>query len=294
MNRPFLHKLPLLARDIKISHTLFAMPWALLSTIMAWQTTRGPIAAKLALILLCMVAARTAAMSANRLLDAKLDAKNPRTAGRAIPSGRLSPAFFLATLLLCAIAFIASAAAFLHYHNPWPLRLALPVLVFICAYPLLKRFTRLCHYYLGTALGLAPVCAYVAIAGSLQLPPVIMGAAVLLWTAGFDIIYACQDYQSDLATGVVSIPACLGIRNALWVARLTHILCAALLILLGCSSPQLHTLYFIAAAIAIALLIYEHTLVKPHDLSKVNVAFFTLNGLISLLVATLGIIDVLL
>jgi 4-hydroxybenzoate polyprenyltransferase len=279
------------ASDIKLSHTVFAMPWALLATFLA---ARGwPHWGQLLLIVLCMITARTVAMAANRLLDAEIDATNPRTARRAIPSGQLSRPFVTAILAACSMLFIAATALFwVFYANPWPLILSIPVLVFISAYPLLKRFTRLCHYYLGLALGLAPICAWIAIAGSLSPEPLLMAAAVLLWTAGFDIIYACQDYESDCATGVFSIPSRLGISRALWVSRATHLACVALLIALALLSPALHILYFIGVAIAAMLLLIEHTLVRPHDLSKVNLAFFTINGLISLLLGTLGILDI--
>jgi 4-hydroxybenzoate polyprenyltransferase len=287
-----LPRLQLFARDIKITHTIFAFPWAVLATFLA--AGGSPRATQIVLIFGCMITARTVAMASNRLLDAKLDALNPRTAKRAIPGGALSVRFYLAILLACATAFILLTSGFwLLTSNPWPLILSLPVLLFISAYPLLKRFTRTCHYYLGAALALAPICAYLAIAGRLDWPPVIMAAAVLCWTAGFDIIYACQDYQSDLETGVFSVPAKIGIGPALWVARLTHAAAAALLILLGFSTPSFSTLYFTGAAIAIALLIIEHALVRPTDLSKVGLAFFTINGIISLLVGTLGVIDVL-
>ena len=291
--RPIAKKLGVFARDIKLSHTVFAMPFAVLSVVLAWQQNGGAIVGKLAMVLGCMVTARTAGMAANRLLDAELDAANPRTAGRAIPSGRISRGFFVVTLGLCGAGFIVATAGFLWYGNPWPLRLALPVLGFVCAYPLLKRFTRLCHYYLGMALGLAPICAWIAISGRLDWAPVIMAAAVVLWTAGFDIIYACQDYESDLQTGVVSVPARLGIGNALWVARITHAVCVVMLVVLGWYVPQFGILYFVGAGAAVLLLIVEHSLVNPGDLSKVGLAFFTVNGIISLLLGTLGIIDVL-
>lgn len=281
------------ASDIKLSHTVFALPFAILSAVLAWRQTGGPVAGKLALIVACMVLARTAAMAANRLLDADLDAANPRTAGRAIPSGRLSRTFFLLAISFCAAGFIITAAGFLWFGNPWPLRLALPVLAFVCLYPVLKRFTRLCHYYLGMALGLAPICAWIAISGSLDWAPVIMAAAVMLWTAGFDIIYACQDYQSDLQTGVASVPAKTGISKALWIARATHVGCAALLIVLGWAVPLFGWLYSVGVAAAVILLVIEHSLVSPRDLSKVGLAFFTVNGIISLLLGTLGVIDVL-
>jgi 4-hydroxybenzoate polyprenyltransferase len=284
-------KLSLFARDIKLSHTIFALPWALLATFLA--ADGFPRSGQLLLILLCMVTARTVAMAANRLLDARLDALNPRTARRAIPGGHLSATFVTAIAITCAVAFLAGAAGFyILYRNPYPPILALPVLAFISAYPLLKRFTRLCHYYLGAALALAPACAYLAIAGRLAPEPLIMAGAVLLWTAGFDIIYACQDYESDRQTGVFSIPARLGICRALWLSRLTHAGCAALLLALGWYSPALGTLYFVGVAMAVSLLIVEHLLVRPDDLSKVNLAFFTINGIISLLLGTLGVLDV--
>jgi 4-hydroxybenzoate polyprenyltransferase len=286
-----IRNLRLFAADIKLSHTLFALPFALLATFLA--AAGLPYLGQLALIVLCMITARTVAMASNRLLDADLDAQNPRTATRAIPSGALSQRFYTVILAACAVAFILTTAGFWFlYQNPWPLILSIPVLAFISAYPFLKRFTKLCHYYLGAALALAPLCAWIAIAGTLAWPAVLMSAAVLLWTAGFDIIYACQDYHSDLETGTFSIPARLGIAPALWVSRLTHAACIAMLIALALSTPLLGTLFAIGIAAAIALLITEHVLVRPHDLSKVNLAFFTLNGIISLLLATLGIIDV--
>jgi len=286
----FGQKLSTLARDIKISHTLFALPFALLAIFLAASGYPGT--GKLLLILLCMVTARTVAMSMNRLIDAELDSLNPRTQNRALPSGSLSTAFYMAVVLFCSSAFIASTALFGIYKNIWPVILSLPVLLFISAYPFLKRFTRLCHYYLGAALALAPICSWIAVKGNLQLPPIIMAGAVLLWTAGFDIIYACQDYQSDLETKTFSIPAKFGIKKALLISRLTHAGAAALLITLGLVTPQLRTIYFIAVALSVLLLIYQHAIVKPHDLSRVNLAFFTLNGIISLLLGTLGIIDV--
>lgn len=285
-------RLSVFAADIKIGHTVFALPFALLSTVLA--AGGWPKIGQLLLILACMVTARTVAMAANRLLDAELDAKNPRTARRAIPSGALTRAFYWTITLLCITGFVAATAGFrVLYHNPWPLRLSLPVLAMLSAYPLLKRFSRFCHYYLGACLAIAPVCAWVAIRGSINPPPFWMFGAVLLWTAGFDIIYACQDYESDLACGVFSVPARVGIKKALWISRFTHAACVGMLIGLGLSTPALGTLYFIGVAAAVGLLLTEHSLVRADDLSKVNLAFFTVNGIISLLLGTLGIIDVL-
>ncbi len=281
----------LFARDIKLSHTIFAMPWAILATFMAADGM--PRVGQLGLIVLCMVAARTVAMSSNRLLDAGLDARNPRTAGRSLPSGQLSRTTFVLILLACALVFIGATSLFgFAYQNWLPLILAIPVLAFIAMYPLLKRATAACHFYLGAALALAPICAWIAISGKLDVTPFLMGGAVLFWTAGFDIIYACQDYRSDLETGTFSLPARLGIGFALWVSRASHLGCVMLLIILGLSSHQLGTLYVIGVVATVLLLVIEQGIVKPDDLSKVGVAFFTVNGLISLLLGTLGVIDV--
>jgi 4-hydroxybenzoate polyprenyltransferase len=282
------------ARDIKIIHTVFAMPFALLSTFLA--AGGWPKLGQIGLILVCMVTARTLAMGMNRLLDAKIDAGNPRTKGRAIPGGKLSRTFVIGAVILCAGAFIGATALFwIVYHNPWPLILSVPVLAYLAAYPLLKRFTRFCHYYLGVALALVPICAWIAIRGRLEMPPIWMALAVAAWTAGFDIIYACQDYACDIQHGLFSIPAKLGISRALWVARLTHLFSFAMLLMLGRSAhPPLGMLYFIGVGLAGMLLIIEHSLVKPTDLSKVGLAFFTVNGIISLILGTLGVLDVIL
>jgi 4-hydroxybenzoate polyprenyltransferase len=269
------------------------MPWAILSAALAGRTFPGSLnIGKILLIVACMVTARTVAMAANRIIDAELDAKNARTARRALPSGSLSRGFVAAMLALCCVGFVAATAGFqLIYHNRWPLIFSLPVLAYLCGYPYMKRFTRLCHYYLGIALALAPVCAWAAVAGRIDWPPAVMFILVAAWTAGFDLIYACQDYASDIATGVVSVPAKMGISQALWISRATHLLAAVMLIVLGRIVPQFGILYDIGAAAAILLLIVEQSLVKPTDLSKVNLSFFTINGAISILLATLGILD---
>jgi 4-hydroxybenzoate polyprenyltransferase len=286
-------RLAIFARDIKITHTIFAMPFALLSmTLAAGQRAAGLRIGHVVLIVLCMICARSVAMAVNRLFDARLDALNPRTAKRAIPSGALSSTFVAGVASFFAACFIATTVGFqLLYENPWPLILSVPVLLFLSAYPLLKRFTQLCHYYLGAALALAPVCAWIAVAGRLDPEPLWMAAAVVCWTAGFDIIYACQDYDADVRHGVFSIPSRFGIAGALWISRATHAACIGMLIALGLASPALGTLYYIGVAIAAALLTVEQSLVSPRDLSKVGLAFFTINGIISLLLGVLGIID---
>ncbi|MDB5328481.1 MAG: 4-hydroxybenzoate polyprenyltransferase [Phycisphaerales bacterium] len=289
----FIDRIGALAADIKLTHSVFALPWAILATFMAAEGAMPKIG-QILLILACMVLARTAAMSANRLLDADLDAINPRTARRAIPGGKLSKSFVRATILACAAAFIGTTALFGVFYQNWiPLIASLPVLAFICTYPFIKRFSRLCHYYLGASLALAPVCAWIAIAGHVAIEPFLMAGAVLLWTAGFDILYACQDVASDRSTGVHSMPADAGVGRSLWIARLSHVACLGLLVALGLRSPQLATFYFAAVAVAGVLLVVEHLVVKPTDLSKINLAFFTLNGIISLLIGAGGLIDVL-
>jgi 4-hydroxybenzoate polyprenyltransferase len=285
------HDLATFAGDIKIHHTVFALPFALLSTFLA--AGGMPRIGILLLILLCMVTARTLAMSINRLLDARLDADNPRTARRAIPSGALSAKLYWLISAFCATTFVAATALFYaFYGNPWPVIFSVPVLLFLAAYPLLKRFTRLCHYWLGASLALAPVCAWVAVKGDLEVPPLLMFVAVLFWTAGFDIIYACQDYEIDVHCGLFSVPAKIGIGPALWVARLSHGISAAALLLLGFATSRLGALYFAAAVLAIALLIVEHALVSKRNLSRIGLAFFTVNGILSVVLGTLGIIDI--
>jgi 4-hydroxybenzoate polyprenyltransferase len=294
-SRSILSKLAVLAGDIKIHHSVFALPWAILATVLAASRSPGGLKlGQIALIVICMVAARTVAMTANRLLDADVDAQNPRTARRAIPSGQLSRGFVTLSLIVSAALFVAGAAGFfLWYQNRWPLILSMPVLLFLYAYPLLKRFSWLCHFYLGMSLALAPLCAWIAIKGTLDAPPFYMFGAVLLWTAGFDIIYACQDYAFDVEHGLFSVPAKIGIGPALWVSRLAHAGCIAFIVMLGWRTPELRTLYWIGVAIAVMLIVIEHSLVKANDLSKVGLAFFSVNGVISLLIGTLGVADIL-
>lgn len=283
------------ASDIKLSHSIFALPFALLAMVMAAEAampSRRVAFEQVALVVACMVVGRSFAMGMNRLLDARLDAVNPRTAKRAIPSGALSLQAAVGILAACAVAFEAVACGFLRYGNPWPAILAMPVLAVLGAYPLFKRFTRYCHFYLGACLALAPVCAWVAIAGKIDVTPLIMAAAVLCWTAGFDILYATQDVESDRATGTFSIPAKIGVARALWVARLTHVACVGFLVVLGVQSPSLDFLWFVAVALVSVVFTIEHSIVRPDDLSRLNLAFFTLNGVVSLTLGLLGIVDV--
>jgi 4-hydroxybenzoate polyprenyltransferase len=274
---------------VRFSHTVFALPFALSSAVLAWhggETDGRRIALDLTGILLCMVFGRSAAMAFNRLADRHIDAKNPRTAGRHLPAGLLSPAAAWTFLAFCCIGFIASTLLFLlSSDNRWPLLLSVPVLLFICAYSYTKRFTALAHFWLGASLLLAPVSAWIAIRGLDGLPgtPLVLGLAVLFWVAGFDILYACQDVDFDRMAGLASVPARLGVRASLRIALACHIIMVALLVALFWIAEPLHGPVYALGAAAVAVLVaYEHWLVRPDDLTRVNQAFFTVNGVISI------------
>ncbi|HEY1377811.1 MAG TPA: UbiA-like polyprenyltransferase [Gemmataceae bacterium] len=282
-----LHRLRLFLELVRFSHTVFALPFALLSAVLAWQSPGVPFRwTDLAGIVLCMVFARSAAMAVNRLADRRLDAANPRTAGRHLPAGLLSVPAVAAFLAVCVLGFFASTLLFLLRDRPnwWPLILAGPVLAFVAAYSLTKRFTALAHFWLGASLMLAPVAAWIAIRGmEALLTPAVLGLAVLFWVAGFDILYACQDVDVDRRLGLYSVPARLGVPAALRVAMICHALTAGLLVALYfVASPPLGGVYLAGVAAVAALLIYEHSLVRPDDLSRVNRAFFQVNGVISI------------
>jgi 4-hydroxybenzoate polyprenyltransferase len=270
---------------IRFSHTLFALPFALTSAVLAWKLS-GFRALQLAGILLCMVFARSAAMAFNRLADRRFDALNPRTAARHLPAGRLSSGAVWLFTLLCAAGFIASTTIFLYFDNLYPLYLSLPVLLFLCVYSYTKRFTLLSHVWLGASLGLSPLAAWIAIRGVVSLAdlaaPLVLGGAVLSWVAGFDIFYACQDVDFDRKARLHSIPSTLGIRASLRVAALCHLLMLFLLVVLyWAAAPNLGIIYLTGVAATALLLLYEHWLVRPDDLSRVNQAFFQVNGIIS-------------
>jgi 4-hydroxybenzoate polyprenyltransferase len=260
---------------IKFEHSIFALPFALTGALLAWREANFQIEApllKLACIIVAMVSARSAAMTFNRLLDAAIDAKNPRTATRHIPAGRLTKRFAWGFLLAtAAIFFLASALL-----NPLCLLLSPVALGVILFYSYTKRFTSFSHLVLGLSLGIAPAAAWIAMTGQLDLRMGWLTAAVMLWTAGFDIIYACQDFEFDLREGLFSIPARLGIARALWVSRALHL--ATVLCLIAVA--QAFHLSPVAPAFVAALLLYEHSLVRATDLSRVNAAFFTVNGVI--------------
>ncbi|HTU94108.1 MAG TPA: 4-hydroxybenzoate octaprenyltransferase [Gemmataceae bacterium] len=267
---------------IRFSHTLFALPFALTSAVLAWKLSVFHFL-QLAGILLCMVFARSTAMAFNRLADRRFDAANPRTSMRHLPSGRLSVAAVWLFALLCAAGFVASTAIFLVFENVYPLYLSLPVLLFLCGYSYTKRFTSLSHLWLGASLGLSPLAAWIAIRGLADLAaPLVLGGAVLCWVAGFDIFYACQDVDFDRKAKLQSIPAVFGVRAGLRLAALCHLLMVILLVVLyWAAAPQLGIIYLCGVAAAALLLLYEHWLVRPDDLSRVNRAFFHVNGIIS-------------
>jgi 4-hydroxybenzoate polyprenyltransferase len=272
---------------IRFSHTLFALPFALTSAALAWHRPPGFRWLQLVGILLCMAFARSTAMAFNRLADRRLDALNPRTAARHLPAGRLSVAGVWVFTVACAAAFVASTLTFWYdWGNPWPLYLSGPVLVFVCAYSYTKRFTALAHFWLGASLLLAPVAAWIAVRGIVSfadlLPALVLGGVVLFWVAGFDILYACQDVDFDRQARLRSVPAAVGVPAALRVAAACHLMTLALLAgLYWAAAPDLGTVYLAGIAAVAALLVYEHWLVRPDDLSRVNRAFFQVNGVIS-------------
>jgi len=245
-------------------------------------------------ILVCMIAARTAAMAFNRLVDRTIDAANPRTASRHLPRGDVGVAEVLGLVVASSAAFIAATLLFLP--NWLPVALSVPVLAWLLGYSYAKRFTMFAHVWLGVALGLAPVAAWIALRGEELLrhpadiiPAAILGLAVAVWVAGFDTIYACQDAQFDAAHGLQSIPARLGVPRALRFAAVLHGLTLLLLALLPPAVPQLGTIYWLALGTITALLIWEHSIVRPDDLSRVNEAFFNANALIGVvLLAAIG------
>ncbi len=275
---------------IKFSHTLFAMPFALLGAVLAvnYPGARATRLQDWLGILVCMAAARTAAMAFNRIADRAFDARNPRTAMRHIPAGRLSVPTVIAFTIASALAFVAATLLFLP--NRWPLYLSVPVLLWLLAYSYTKRFTSLSHFWLGISLSLAPVAAWIALRGDIAWPPIFLAEAVLMWVAGFDIIYACQDVDFDRKAGLRSIPGRIGVPNALRLAAACHAMMIVPLFVLGLIFPM-GIVYFIGVAGVGVLLIYEHTLVRPDDLSRVNLAFFQVNIAISLGLLVVGVID---
>lgn len=285
-----------LARDIKLSHSVFALPFALLGTFLAAaHVGKLPGWDAVALIVVCMVFARTFAMAMNRWADAGIDRDNPRTAKRAIPAGRVSASFVLVAAVVCAVATVAGAAGFLQLRgNHWPLIASPFVLFWLGLYSFTKRFTWFCHIVLGTALALSPLAASLAIEPRyLATPrPYLLALMVACWVAGFDIIYALQDVEMDRQQGLHSMPSRLGVERALWISRVLHALSIAALILLLRTDPHLHVFFAVGVFIVAALLVLEHALVWGSKTHHIHIAFLTVNGVISVLLGVLGITDV--
>jgi 4-hydroxybenzoate polyprenyltransferase len=270
---------------IKFSHTLFALPFAFTGALLA---ARGmPTAGQILWILLAMVGARTAAMGLNRLIDAEIDARNPRTATRAIPAGLLSKGtvalFILASLLLLLYAA--------YRLNPLCLKLSPLAIFFLVLYSYCKRFTALAHVVLGTCLAAAPLGAWIAIKGDVSLPPLLLGGAVMFWVAGFDILYALQDLEFDREAGLHSIPVMLGVTGSLWLARLFSLV---MIVLLGWLwlAASLGAPFICGIAAVSLLLLYEHWLLKDGDLGRLDLAFFTMNGYVSIIIFVATAVEV--
>ncbi len=295
---------------IRFSHTLFALPFALMAAMMAWHlqaeaTCTTTLAAvhwqEVVGILVCMITARSAAMAFNRIADRRIDAGNPRTAGRHLPAGLLSLGSVVAFAVVSSLAFVLATLLFLP--NWLPIALSLPVLLFLLAYSFTKRFTLLAHFWLGASLMLAPISTWIAIRGRVLLyhpldilPACVLGAAVLLWVTGFDIIYACQDVEFDRRAKLRSIPVRLGVVGALRLAAALHAGMIVALAALPLVSPELHLgwIYAVGVVAVAGLLLYEHLLVRPDDLSRVNIAFFNVNAIVSIGLFAIVTLDLLL
>jgi 4-hydroxybenzoate polyprenyltransferase len=285
-------RLRLTLEMIKFEHSVFALPFALTGALLAFReggSSGGEIARKLLWIVMAMVCARSAAMAFNRLVDFEIDARNPRTRMRHLPTGMLSRGFAWVFVAAASAIFFLAAGQL----NRLCLRLAPVALGTVFFYSFTKRFTSFSHLVLGFCLGIAPAAAWIAVRGSLDPRILWLTAAVTFWTAGFDVIYSCQDYEFDIAEGLYSVPRIVGIAGALRAARAMHAL------MVVCLLALVHTLHLGALALAgvgaiVVLLVYEHSLVKAHDLSRVNAAFFTMNGYVSVLFFLFWAADILL
>ena len=277
---------------IKFEHSVFALPFALTGALLAWRDSGFHIpglAWRFAWIVVAMVAARSAAMAFNRILDAQIDARNRRTASRHLPAGLLSARFAWGFTLVSSLVFLWAARQL----GTLCFVLAPLTLGILFFYSFCKRFTMWAHLILGFCLGIAPAAAWIAMRGTLDVRILFLTAAVMFWTAGFDVIYACQDFEFDCAEGLCSIPRRFGVHGALGIARVLHVLMVACLVALV-PSFHLGALSWLGVIAVLALLVYEHGLVKPHDLSRVNAAFFTVNGYVSVLFFVFWAADILL
>jgi 4-hydroxybenzoate polyprenyltransferase len=281
-----LRRLLIILDMIKFEHTLFALPFALVAALVAAKGVPGW--KQLCWLLAAMVGARSSAMTFNRIVDIEYDRRNPRTSGRALPAGLVTTAqAWLFTLITAGLLVLAAWQL-----NPLALWLSPVALAIVWGYSFTKRFTRLSHLVLGLALGIAPSAVWIALKGTLELPPVVLTLAVICWTAGFDIIYACQDIEFDRQVGLYSVPSKLGIGPALVISSLLHLLAFGLLAAFGVLAGLKYG-YFAALLPVAVLLVYQHLIVRPNDLSRVNAAFFTANGAISLLLLIGACVDVL-
>lgn len=279
---------------VKFSHTIFAMPFALIGFFLGTyhQNFIGLSLSTLTLVIICMVTGRNAAMAFNRYIDADFDVKNPRTAIREIPSGIITKKSAITFVVINSLLFIFSS-----YLINWTCFILSPVALFIIlGYSYTKRFTWLCHLVLGLGLSLAPIGAYIAVTGVININIIALGLVVMFWVAGFDIIYALQDEDFDKYNDLHSIPVFLGKRKGLMLSRLFHFLAAVILMLtiylLHINTSYIHWLSYVGVFIFISMLIYQHSLVKYNDLSKINLAFFTTNGIASIIIGTLIILDI--
>jgi 4-hydroxybenzoate polyprenyltransferase len=277
---------------IKFEHSVFALPFALTGAALAFRESgksMGQGWSTLAWIVVAMVSARSAAMAFNRVIDVEIDRENPRTRSRHLPAGLLSTRFAWLFIAFWTLVFFASAWAL----NPLCLRLAPVALAVVFFYSYTKRFTSLSHLVLGLSLGIAPAAAWIAVRGRLDWPILLLTAAVMFWTAGFDIIYSCQDYDFDRSAGLFSLPARIGLGPALVVSRILHVMMLASLAGLAVAL-HLGALSIVGIFAVAALLAYEHSLVRPTDFSRVNAAFFTMNGWVSVLFFLFWAADILL
>lgn len=283
-----LTKLRAILTDIRFEQTLFSLPFALLAAVLA--ADGWPRLGTLGLILLALVAARSAAMAINRFADALIDARNPRTAGRAVPAGQVSRTAMGVFAVVCVALFVFAAAEL----NGLCLALSPLALLFLLGYSYTKRFTAFCHIILGMTLGLAPLGAWVAIRATLaDVEPWLLGLAVATWVAGFDIIYACPDREIDVRDRLRSIPAALGVERAFRTSEALHVVTIALLAALGAVSPRLGTFWWIALGVAACVLVAEHRIVRPGRYERMATAFFRLNAGFSALLLAAGASDVL-
>lgn len=272
-------------RMVKLSHSLFALPFALASAALASERVEVS-AAQVGWIALAMVGARSAAMGFNRLVDRRIDAVNPRTRGRELPQGRVTPAAAAVFVTLSAGLLVLAAARL----NPLCLALSPVLLALLFGYSYTKRFTWTSHLVLGVSLGAAPVAAWLAVTGTVAWPPLLLGAAVVAWVAGFDVIYACQDHDFDRGFGLHSLPVRLGVARALQTARGLHLLALALLVGLGVR-VGVGPVYWVGVVAVAGLLVYEHRLVRADDLSRLDLAFFAMNGVISVVFLVFTVVD---